>query len=370
MPTGSGKSAVYQIAGTLMRGVTVVVSPLISLQRDQTAAIAEQDVGPAAVVNSTLAEGERQEAFEDLQEQKIEFIFLAPEQFKDPEVLANLRESHVSLFVVDEAHCISEWGHDFRPDYLRLGTVIEALGHPTVLALTATAAPPVRREIKERLGMRATQTLVRGFDRPNIRLGVQTFADEVAKRRALIERVRAAVTEGQMPGIVYAATRKHAEEVAEALRRAGVKAEHYHAGLPTKERVRVQQGFMDDRFEVIVATIAFGMGIDKPNVRFVFHYDISDSLDAYYQEIGRAGRDGEPARALLFYCPEDLGLRRFFASSGKLNPEQVKEVAEAVEEATGDDEPIDPEALRARDGSFESEVGRGSESTRGVGRAG
>ncbi len=347
MPTGSGKSAIYEIAGELLPGATVVVSPLIALQRDQAAAIAEQEVGSAAVINSTLAEGKRQAAFDELQEQKIEFVFLAPEQFSNPEVLEKLLDSQVSLFVVDEAHCISEWGHDFRPDYLRLGTVIEALGHPTVLALTATAAPPVRREIVTRLGMRGARTVVRGFDRPNIWLGVQTFADEVAKRRALVKSVSEAAQAGKVPGIVYAGTRKHAEEVAEALRDAGVKAERYHAGLRAKERARIQRAFMDDEFDVIVATIAFGMGVDKPDVRFVFHYDISDSLDAYYQEIGRAGRDAEPAQAVLFYCPEDLGLRRFFASSGKLDPEQVKEVVEAVDDAAADDVPVAPEALRA-----------------------
>ncbi len=251
---------------------------------------------------------------------------MAPEQFNNEETMQLLEATPPTLFVVDEAHCISEWGHDFRPDYMKLGPVIERLGHPTVLALTATAAPPVRREIVERLGMRDPRTVVRGFDRPNIWLGVATVQDESAKEKALIKRVLAA----EKPGIVYAATRKHAAEVTAKLREVGIAAEFYHAGMTAKERERVHNAFMADEIEVIVATIAFGMGVDKPNVRFVFHYDISESLDSYYQEIGRAGRDGEPAVALLFYCPSDLGLRRFFASSGVIDEEQVRQVFEAI----------------------------------------
>jgi ATP-dependent DNA helicase RecQ len=338
MPTGYGKSAIYQIAGALLPGATLVVSPLIALQQDQLASLSEGDAGEAVAVNSTLGEGEREEAFEELEAEKIEFIFMAPEQFNNEEVLERLRESKVSLFVVDEAHCISEWGHDFRPDYLRLSTVIEALGHPVVLALTATASPPVRREIVERLGMRDPRVMVHGFDRPNIWLGVETFGDETAKQAALLERV----AEADKPGIVYTATRKHAEEIAGLLERQGLRAANYHAGMGDKARQRVQDAFMGDELDVIVATIAFGMGVDKPNVRFVFHYEISASVDAYYQEIGRAGRDGQPARAILFYAPKDLGLRRFFASAGQLEVDDVRALAEAVQAG---DEPVRPAEL-------------------------
>ncbi|HXJ63690.1 MAG TPA: RecQ family ATP-dependent DNA helicase, partial [Actinomycetota bacterium] len=247
----------------------------------------------------------------------------------------------MSLFVVDEAHCVSEWGHDFRPDYLRLGTVIESLGRPTVLALTATAAPPVRTEIVERLRMRDANVIVTGFDRPNIHLAVERFEEERHKREAVLEATEAA--EGA--GIVYAATRRETEEVAEALRERGVEAAPYHAGLGRKERERVEHDFMDGRVRVIVATIAFGMGIDKPNVRFVFHHDISGSLDAYYQEIGRSGRDGDPSRAMLFYRPQDLGRQRFFAAGGHVPAEQLARVVDAVE-----DEPVDPEELAAKTG--------------------
>ena len=189
MPTGYGKSAIYQIAAVVLRGPTVVISPLIALQRDQVATIAEQEVGGAALVNSELRQSERREAFESLEEGELEFLFLAPEQFNQEATLERLRIAKPSLFVVDEAHCISEWGHDFRPEYLRLGAVIETLGHPAVLALTATASPPVREEIVTRLGMRQPRVIVQGFDRPNIWLGAETFPSSLAKKHALIERV-------------------------------------------------------------------------------------------------------------------------------------------------------------------------------------
>ncbi|HEX8855488.1 MAG TPA: ATP-dependent DNA helicase RecQ [Thermoleophilaceae bacterium] len=339
MSTGSGKSAIYQIAGMLMEGATLVISPLIALQRDQVEAIDDQLPGEAAGVNSTVARSEREEAFEELEEGELEFLFLAPEQLANPEVLENLREARPSLLVVDEAHCISEWGHDFRPDYLRLGALVDELGHPTVLGLTATASPPVRDEIVERLHMRDPDVIVRGFDRPNIHLAVERFHEEEHKRRALVEAIEAA----ERPGIVYAATRAIAEELAEELAGKGIAACAYHAGMNATERDRIQEEFMDDAFEVIVATTAFGMGIDKPNIRFVFHHAVADSVDSYYQEIGRAGRDGEPAQAKLFYRTEDLGLRRFFAGAGQVDLDEIAHVADAVRRHGG---PVDPVELK------------------------
>ncbi|MCC2627432.1 MAG: ATP-dependent helicase, RecQ family [Thermomicrobiales bacterium] len=338
MPTGSGKSAIYQIAGSLIPGATIVVSPLIALQRDQVEAIAEMDVGGAALVNSALPAAEREDALDEFERGATEFLFLAPEQFANEETFARVQASKPSLFVVDEAHCISEWGHDFRPEYLRLGAVVEALAHPRVLALTATASPPVRQEIVERLGMREPRTTIRGFDRPNIRLAVEGFADEEDKRQALIVRV----VDAPKPGIVYAATRKHTEDLAAALGEQGTNAVAYHAGMSGAERSRVQEAFMSDAADVIVATTAFGMGVDKLNVRFVYHLDVSESVDAYYQEIGRAGRDGNPAEAILFYRPEDLNLRRFLASSGQVAADQLARVAEAVQDA---DRPVQIEEI-------------------------
>src|SRR3954453_13400292 len=312
MATGYGKSAIYQIAALLIPGPTVVVSPLIALQSDQVSELEREQAGGAAAVSSVVAEGARREALDELSEGSLEFLFLSPEQLANDEVLAEVTDAKPSLFVVDEAHLISEWGHDFRPDYLALGAVAEAIGRPPILALTATAAPPVRDEIIERLGMRSAEVLVRGFDRPNIRFAVERFHDARAKRRALIERVGEAVK----PGIVYAATRRLASELGEELVAAGVSAVVYHGGMGRRARTEAQEAFMDDRVDVIVATTAFGMGVDKPNVRFVFHAEPTESVDAYYQEVGRAGRDRSEAEAVLFFRSEDLGLRRFFASGG------------------------------------------------------
>jgi ATP-dependent DNA helicase RecQ len=326
MSTGYGKSAIYQLSGELLDGPTIVVSPLIALQRDQVEAMEEAAPGEAAELNSTISEGKRQELMESLREGEREFVLLAPEQLAKQEVLEELREAKPSLLVVDEAHCISEWGHDFRPDYLRLGTFAAELGRPTLLALTATASPPVRREIVERLGMEKPAVFVRGFDRPNLHLATRRFTEEHGKERALVEAVQAA----EKPGIVYIATRKASEELAEELREAGVAAEAYHAGLGSKRRGELQDAFMEDEIEAIVATTAFGMGIDKPNVRFVFHAGLSDSVDSYYQEVGRAGRDGEPAQACVFYRPEDQAIRRFLGAGGGVDAEQLQEVAKAV----------------------------------------
>lgn len=339
MPTGGGKSAIYQIAAQFFDGPTVVISPLIALQRDQAASLEEQGIGSADVLNSSETGGDRAAAIEDFEERGDAFLFMAPEQFNDEQILERVRKAKPALFVVDEAHCVSEWGHSFRPEYLRLGAVIDALGHPRVLALTATASPPVRDEIVERLHLDNASVIVKGFNRPNIWLGVEHFHDERTQKASLLDRV----VEAEKPGIVYVSTKKHTEEIAEALRERGVTAIHYHAGMGARERKETERRFMEDEVEVMVATIAFGMGVDKRNVRFVFHYDISDSVDSYYQEIGRAGRDGEPARAILFYRSQDLALHQFFSGGGKPDGADLTRVMQVVEEREG---PVCAEAVR------------------------
>jgi ATP-dependent DNA helicase RecQ len=330
MPTGSGKSAIYQMAALLIPGPTVVVSPLIALQKDQVESLAQNGAVTAAEHNSAVTAAERRAALADFTAGDLELLFLAPEQFNDPDLLERLRAARPSLVVIDEAHCISSWGHDFRPEYLRIGAVAEALGdgrsRPRLLALTATAAPPVREEIVSRLGMREPSVLVRGFDRPNIRLEVVFASEEDTKQEALLERVAGA----PRPGIVYAATRRRSEEVAAALRDRAVTATYYHAGMRSAEREAAQDAFMRGEVDVMVATTAFGMGIDKADVRFVYHHDAPDSIDSYYQEIGRAGRDGEPAEAVLFYRQQDLGLRRFFAGGGQIGVDELEKVAAFV----------------------------------------
>lgn len=351
LPTGSGKSAIYQIAALMIPGPTVVVSPLIALQIDQVGAIRDSDLGQAAVVNSLQRRTERAQAFEALERDDLEFLLVAPEQLKNPATLERLRAARPSLFVVDEAHCIAEWGHSFRPDYLRLGAAIEALGRPVTLALTATASPEVRREIIERLGLVEPTVVVTGFDRPNIHLQVRCLTGESLKQRELL----GLVAELSGSGIVYVATRKHAESLAAVLQAGGISATAYHAGLKRAERHGRQTSFMNGETRVIVATCAFGMGIDKPDVRFVVHYDVSDSLDSYYQEVGRAGRDGEPAQAVLFFSERDLNLRRFFAGGGKLAESELKQVLQALSDARS---PLSVPALKQSTGLTQSKVQR------------
>ena len=255
------------------------------------------------------------------------------------ETFERLKENPPSLFVVDEAHCISEWGHDFRPEYARIGAAIDILGRPRVLALTATASPAVREDIIQRLGMRNAQTVVWGFDRPNIWLGVEACPDEQTKDRVLLDRVR----DMEKPMIVCTGTHRHTEEIAGRLNDARIPAGFYHGGMKKADRDAVQDEFMEGRLDVIVATNAFGMGVDKADVRTVIHYDVSESIDAYYQEVGRAGRDEKESRALLLYRPADIGMRKAQASGGKLSENQVEQVAEAI---SGRRDGVDVEQLQ------------------------
>ncbi|WP_375389541.1 RecQ family ATP-dependent DNA helicase [uncultured Amnibacterium sp.] len=328
MPTGYGKSAVYQLAGALRPGLVVVVSPLIALQADQVASLRERaGARPTALINSTVGEPDIAAAWDGVDDGTLGYLFVAPERFADDAVVQRLAAAHPALLVVDEAHCVSSWGHDFRPDYLRLGEVALRLGRPPVLALTATGSRPVREEVLDRLGMPDALVLTHGFDRPNIHLAVRRHEDEDAKIAAVLDDVVGLAK----PGLLYVATRKATEVFAERLRERGVAAEPYHGGLPAKRRRELHAAFHEGDVEVVVATSAFGMGIDKPDVRFVVHAAITESVDAYYQEVGRAGRDGAPSAARLHYREADLGLRRFFGATAPKRGELRRFAAAALE---------------------------------------
>jgi ATP-dependent DNA helicase RecQ len=309
MPTGSGKSAIYQVPSVLLDGTTLVVSPLIALQRDQIAALS--DTAIAVAINSAQRSAKTARAWETVRHNEADYVFVAPEQLAKERVVAQLADTDLALIVVDEAHCVSAWGHDFRPDYLRLSEAFARIDESVpVVALTATASPVVRREIAERLRLRNPATVVAGFDRPNISLTVDHQLSNAGKRDAVVKNI----PDLAGPGLLYVATRKDTHTYAEALASQGVTAAAYHAGMSGSERDAVHENFRDDRYHVVVATSAFGMGIDKPHVGFVAHASVPESIDAYYQQIGRAGRDGEPASAVLFYRAEDLGLARFFTT--------------------------------------------------------
>ncbi|PLX82951.1 MAG: DNA helicase RecQ [Desulfuromonas sp.] len=316
MPTGGGKSLCYQIPALLRQGTAVVVSPLISLMKDQVDALQANGVR-AECYNSSLAEQDARRILAALHAGELDLLYVAPERLLSDGFIERLRSISVALFAVDEAHCVSQWGHDFRPEYVQLGRLRQAFPNVPTIALTATADEQTRQDVLQRLNLQHARQFIAGFDRPNIRYSV------LEKQKPYTQL--AAFLDGQQgnAGIVYALSRKRVEEVAERLAADGHRASAYHAGLPDKVRHQVQERFLRDELQIVVATVAFGMGIDKPNVRFVVHYDLPKNIESYYQETGRAGRDGLPAEALMLFGYGDIAISRGLIEKGS-NPQQKR----------------------------------------------
>ena len=315
MPTGAGKSLCYQVPALMFRGVTIVVSPLVSLMKDQVNALVQQGVS-AAYLNRSLTDAQYRKALQYAGSGRYKIIYVAPERLGTAGFQAMCSRINISMVAVDESHCVSQWGQDFRPSYLNIGSFIEQLGcRPVVGAFTATATEEVKRDIIHMLGLRRPTVVTTGFDRPNLYFGVLRPKDKDEK---LLELLR---EREQRSGIVYCSTRKGVEEVCDLLNSRGIAATRYHAGLEDAERVRNQEDFVYDRKQVMVATNAFGMGIDKSNVSFVIHYNMPKNLESYYQEAGRAGRDGSEADCILLYSKRDVQTCRYFIESTESNPD-------------------------------------------------
>jgi ATP-dependent DNA helicase RecQ len=307
MPTGGGKSLCYQLPAMMLEGTALVVSPLIALMKDQVDGLNAREI-PATYINSSLSYEDQRDRLWAMEQGRYRLVYIAPERFRNQRFLDSLKQLRISLFAIDEAHCISQWGHDFRPDYLRLKEAIENLGRPQIIALTATATQRVQTDISKQLGLEGPTSFVAGFDRHNLYLRVEpikTDRDRMAKAYQIAKKSRGV-------GIIYCATRKAVEEVAGGLRLMGLRAGEYHGGLDDTKRARVQDHFMAGDLDAIVATNAFGMGVDKPDIRFVTHYQCPGSIEAYYQEVGRAGRDGLPSLCTLLFNYVDVRIHEFF----------------------------------------------------------
>ncbi|MBI4529473.1 MAG: RecQ family ATP-dependent DNA helicase [Deltaproteobacteria bacterium] len=329
MPTGGGKSLCYQLPALVLEGITIVVSPLIALMKDQVDALTEKKI-PATFINSSIPQAEVESRIQRMMRGEFRLVYIAPERFKSERFIRALAPLSIALFAVDEAHCISQWGHDFRPDYLRLKGALQELHQPQVAALTATATPEVRRDIVEQLGLgrsgrQAPEIFVSGFARHNLTLAVSRVKSHAEKEIRIME-IRTAL----QSGIIYCATRKNVERVTLNLRERGVRCVAYHGGMTDENRTRAQAEFMSGQCNIAVATNAFGMGIDRPDLRFVAHYDIPGSVEAYYQEAGRAGRDGEPARCELLFNYADVQTQEFFIEGSNPTREIIADVHHAL----------------------------------------
>lgn len=320
MPTGGGKSLCYQLPALLLPGVTIVVSPLISLMQDQLESLERLGV-PATLINSTLSVAELNERFRNIYAGQYKLIYIAPERFRSSRFVEAIKSLKVSLFAIDEAHCISQWGHDFRPDYLWLGSAIASVGRPPIIALTATATPTVQDDIVNSLKLIDPEKFVSGFARPNLELRVINAEKDVEKYGHLGRLI-----ESQRKGIIYCATRKRVEKVAEILRTWDCSMVAYHAGLSDDERKKAQTKFIQGDIDVAVATNAFGMGIDRADLRFVAHFEMPGSLEAYYQEVGRAGRDGNPSICEFYYSYADKRVQEFFIDGSNPSKQMLQNV--------------------------------------------
>ena len=331
LPTGGGKSLCYQVPALALPGLTVVVSPLISLMKDQVDALVARGL-PAAFINSTLTSNEVADRMARAQRGELRMLYVAPERFDVPGFAERLKAIGISLLAVDESHCISEWGHDFRPSYLRIRDVRTRLGGPPTIALTATATPEVRRDIATQLALRTPETIITGFDRTNLSYHVVRTRTDDDKDVALVQTLR----EHEGLAVVYAATRRAVDRITGVLESARIRAVGYHAGLDDSHRRDVQDAFMSERVRAIVATNAFGMGIDKPNVRLVVHHAMPGTLEAYYQEAGRAGRDGKPSTCVLLHAFQDRFTHEFFIKGAYPDRKLVEAVYETLRRHSDD----------------------------------